>query len=258
MAAHHRWATVATVTAAFIIGIQGTAAADTVSGSGSVPATYPIVVCGVPTAGTTTGTTPTTTSTTPGTPPTTSGTSPTTSTTTPTNSPTTSTGTTYPPQACIGASGNVFIFYIFAVTTTTTITTVSAPILAANGAITWVTGVPIVPAASAVPAGTSTAAATATGQGAAATGQGAAAAGGWVQCTATSTSTVTNASTVRCPITPPGSASGKGKLKLMCEPAPVAKAAHVRVASQAHRPARKSTRGHKKRSTHYVVYCRSM
>jgi hypothetical protein len=155
----------------------------------------------------------------------------------------------------------VFIFYIIAVTTTTTVTTVSAPILAANGSITWVSGVPIVPAATAAPAGTSTAASqgvAATGQGTAAAGQGTTAANGWVQCVATSTSTVTNASTVRCPIAPPGSTSGKGKLKLMCEPAPVAKAAHVRAASQAHRPARKSTRGHKKRTSRFTVYCRSM
>jgi hypothetical protein len=230
MAAHHRWATVATVTAALIIGLQGTAAADTVSGTGSLP--YPIVVCGVvPTPGTTT--TPTTTT----------------------------TGTTDPTLPCIDATGNVFIFYIIAVTTTTTVTTVSAPILAANGAITWVTGVPIVPVAAAAPAGTSTAAgqgAATAGQGAATTGQGAAASSGWVQCVATSTSTVTNASTVRCPVAPPGSTSGKGKLKLMCEPAPVAKAARVRSAGQAHQLARKSTRHHKKRTSRFTVYCRSM
>jgi hypothetical protein len=254
MAAHHRWATVATVTAALIIGLQGTAAADTVSGTGSLP--YPIVVCGVPTAGKTTGTTPTTTSPPPGTSPT-----PTPTTGTPPAPPTTTTtGTTNPSLPCIAATGNVFIFYIIAVTTTTTVTTVSAPILAANGSITWVSGVPIVPAAAAAPAGTSTAASqgvAATGQGAAATGQGTAAASGWVQCVATSTSTVTNASTVRCPMAPPGSTSGKGKLKLMCEPAPVAKGA-VRSASQAHRPARTPTRGHKKRTTRFTVYCRSM
>jgi hypothetical protein len=252
MAAHHRWATVATVTAALIIGLQGTAAADTVSGTGSLP--YPIVVCGVvPTPGTTTTPTPTGTSPTPAP---TSGTPSTT--TTPT---TTTTGTTDPTLPCIDATGNVFIFYIIAVTTTTTVTTVSAPILAANGAITWVTGVPIVPVAAAAPAGTSTAAgqgAATAGQGAATTGQGAAASSGWVQCVATSTSTVTNASTVRCPVAPPGSTSGKGKLKLMCEPAPVAKAARVRSAGQAHQLARKSTRHHKKRTSRFTVYCRSM
>jgi|HubBroStandDraft_6_1064221.scaffolds.fasta_scaffold30465_4 hypothetical protein len=248
MAAHRRWATVATVTAGLIIALQGTAAADTVGGTGSVP--YPIVVCGVPTP----GTTPATTSPTPGTlptpvpatgiPPTTPPTPvPTTGippTIPPTPPTTTTTGTTNPPLPCIAATGNVFIFYIIAVTTTTTVTTVSAPILAANGSITWVSGVPIEPAPAAAPVGTTPPAS------------------GWVHCMATSNSVVTKASTIRCPVAPPGSTSGKGKLKLMCEAAPIPKAGRPSTPSEAHRPAGSSKRVHRKRPTRFLVYCRSI
>jgi hypothetical protein len=234
MAAHRRWATVATVTAGLIIALQGTAVADTVGGTGSVP--YPIVVCGVPTP----GTTPATTSPTPGTLPTpvpATGIPPMIPPTPPT---TTTTGTTNPPLPCIAATGNVFIFYIIAVTTTTTVTTVSAPILAANGSITWVSGVPIEPAPAAAPVGTTPAPS------------------GWVHCVATSNSVVTKASTIRCPVAPPGSTSGKGKVKLMCEAAPIPKAGHPSTPSEAHRPGRTSKRVHRKRPTRFLVYCRSI
>jgi hypothetical protein len=241
MAAHRRWATVATVTAALTIALQGTAAADTVGGTGSVP--YPIVVCGVPTPGTTMSPTPgalPTPAPATGIPPTIPATPVPTTGIPPTPPTTTTTGTTNPPLPCVAATGNVFIFYIIAVTTTTTVTTVSAPILAANGSITWVSGVPIEPAPAAAPAGTTPPAS------------------GWVHCMATSNSVVTKASTIRCPVAPPGSTSGKGKLKLMCEAAPVAKAARPSTTSEAHRPARNSTRVHRKRPTRFLVYCRSI
>jgi hypothetical protein len=260
MAAHLRWAAVVTATGALIIGLQGTAEADTTSGTGFLPGAG-IKMCGVPTQ----GTNPTTTPFSPPNVPTTGS--------TPTTTPPL---TTSSPVPCIDASGNVFIFYIIAVTTTNTITTVSAPVLAANGSITWANGVPIGLAGSGTSAGTSTGTAGAsTG-----TGNGGTKPGGWVRCDATSNSTVTKAFVVSCPVAPPRTTTtgkpGNTRFKLQCEPAPPARVTRPRNSTQSstlqrnptrvtqsrnstrkRKPQRKPTRTPKRHPARFVVFCRS-
>jgi hypothetical protein len=273
MAAHARWAAVVTATGALMIGLQGTAEADTTSGTGFLPGT-PIKMCGVPTQGTNPITTPSSPPKTP-----TPG-------STPTATPPVTTNT---PLPCIDASGNVFIFYIIAVTTTNTITTVSAPVLAANGSITWANGVPIGLAGGGTGAGASTGSAGAsTGAGAptgtgtpTGTGNGGSKPGGWVRCDATSNSTVTKAFVVSCPVAPPRTTTtgkpGNTRLKLQCEAAPPARVTHPRTSTHGRTPKRKPTRvtqprnsarkrtphrkptgAPKRHPAHFAVFCRSI
>jgi hypothetical protein len=182
MARQQRWAALAAASGALAVGAQGTAQAAVVGGTGSSSGSSPIMMCGIPTTGATPGTAvspsvaPGAAGSTSARPPTVtpaasppagaSTPSPPTGTSTPTSPTVSPTATppvsTSPTVPCIGASGNVYIFYVFAVTTTTTTTNVTAPVLAANGAITWIptapTAAPAAPAAApaaptSVPAG---------------------------------------------------------------------------------------------------------
>jgi hypothetical protein len=274
MAAHHRWAAVVTATGALMIGLQGSAEADTISGTGFLPGTG-IKMCGVPTQATNPTTTPF---------------SPTKTPTTAPASTTTPPLTTSSPVPCIDASGNIFIFYIIAVTTTNTITTVSAPVLAANGSITWANGVPIGLAGGGTGAGVSTGtagaptgtpgASTGTAGASTGTGNGGTKPGGWVRCVATSNSTVTKAFVVSCPVAPPRTTTtgkpGNTRFKLQCAPAPPARVTnprnstqsrmpqrnparvtHPRPSTRKRTPQRKPTRAPKRHPARYVVFCRS-
>ena len=125
-------------------------------------------------------------------------------------------------ESCVDASGNIFIFYT--ITTTTTITTIDAPILTANGPVTWISGQPAAPttvpsaatAAAAVPAA-APAVAPAASQAAASTRSSAPATAGkgWVSCRVKNRSA--RAWVVTCPAgTARTAASQSGDSGLFC------------------------------------------
>jgi len=211
MAAPHRCAAIAIAVGALITMVPVAAEADTTAPTPSQPAIPPVITCGTPTATTTSGTT--------------SG----------------QAGAESVP--CIEAAGNVYIIYVITITTTTTITEVSAPIVAANGAITgpitWVHGIPISAIDGTQPtsskSGPSDPSKTSNA--------------GWVKCTATTTSTAAKSTLVHCPTMSTGStAKTRTKhIKLMCEPDPT--------------PASNSTKQPRKRTAsktprQIVVFCR--
>jgi hypothetical protein len=122
MTAPRKWAAVAITIGASMAALPAAAEADT-----SPPAPTPpgVAVCGSPATGTSPGTTPPTTDDSSGTTP-----------------PAPATGDlTAVPIPCIDAAGNVYVIYV--ITTTTTTTPISAPILNANGSITWIPGSPV-------------------------------------------------------------------------------------------------------------------
>jgi hypothetical protein len=224
MTAPPRWAAVATAVSALAVGLPAAAEAATLP---SLPTT-PVL----PASGTTAGSP--SSGTTPGVPGVSTCSVSPSSTTTPSTPP--PTNSVVP---CIEAAGNVYIFYVITVTTTTTITPISAPIITANGAITWITGLP---------------AGTGVGGGPGSTGsvQSAGTAfSGWTKCTAKSNSTVTRSFKVSCPKLPAGPKSGR-RLKVMCE-VPATATVHAR----RFEVTKKIRQRARKRPHHYVVYCRS-
>jgi hypothetical protein len=113
MTARSRWPAVATAIVTLAIALPTAAEADTSPPAATPPQIPPVSLCSAPTPGTSPGS--------PGTP---SGTTP----------------TSIQPVPCIDASGNVYIVYV--ITTTTTTTPINAPIITANGPITWIPGSP--------------------------------------------------------------------------------------------------------------------
>jgi hypothetical protein len=133
MTAPQRWAAVATAISVLAVALPTAAQADT-SPTTTTPAVPPVAICSTPapSPGTSDGSSSAGTSS--------SGDSSSSGSSSTTTPPSTD-QTTVEPVPCVGASGNVYIFYV--ITTTTTTTPINAPIIAANGPITWVSGNPV-------------------------------------------------------------------------------------------------------------------
>ena len=217
MTARPRWAAIATTIGALLTALPAAAEADTSTPGTPATGTPGAATCGTTIPGTIVPAPPGTTVPPP------PSTTPTSGASSGTPAPTGS-GTT-PTVTCIVAGGNVYIFYQIVVTTT--IAPISAPILNANGSITW------------VPAPTN-GAAKSTGQ----PHPSATSPGGWTTCTAMYKGSIGKGTMVTCPKLAAGShAKGNARIKLVCQvPRTATKAAR--------KPARHNT------TRHVVVYCK--
>ena len=174
---------------------------------------------------------------------------------------------------CIQAGGNVYIVYVITVTTTTT--PISAPILAANGPLTWQTGIPVstgAPVAVAPSAGSPVtlnvpitvppSTASSVTPGAPAVGSVSASStrriGGWTKCTVISRSSATKRWTLSCPVVPTRPGAGRTKsgarIKLLCKSAPAGTALR-KPSKQPQRPVARIARARRKPSARLAVLC---
>lgn len=117
------------------------------------------------------------------------------------------------PGVCVSGT-NVYVFYV--VTTTTTNTVITAPIVAANGPLSYIgAGITTVSPPSTI-----------SGSGVGVPTTGVAGQGAGVNCVVAPTASGVATQRVTCPRTP-GSSTAKGVIKLLCSPSRGRRTAHI-------------------------------